>query len=218
MGKQEGWQVLGPFPRLTAAKLTRARSWLEWCASGLLLVVFLPLSDWSAHAEDLAGASAENSGGVVLPVAIQGTWQVIQLPLNWRRKFLKEPRPREIAVALLGPTPEEIGADNAPCGPPQSVKLIATDDSGRTRTKVLFNGDYCSSHWHAPANLSWAVGPRIAVESIAVALAPNGNLDVMYRMKRDVGHSDDPSTNTEQHGTWQETLSLQQIQHFIDTF
>lgn len=214
MGKQENRQVLGALARLTAATVNRSRSLPSLLVAGLMAL--LPLSYRPANAGDQAATPAENPVAVTLPVTVHGSWQVIQLPLNWRHKYLKEPRPREVAVALMGPSSADIGADNAPCGPPQSTVLIATNDSGRTRTKILHKGEYCSSRWHPPAGLRWAVGPRVAIESIAVAMRPDGGLDITYMMKRDVGHSDDPTSNSEQHGSWKDTLPLAHIQAFVD--
>jgi hypothetical protein len=168
-------------------------------------------------AGDQRPAAAENPLAATLPVTAQGSWQVIELPLNWRRKHLKEPMPREVVVALMAPSLADIVADNAPCNPPPSVVLIASSDAGVIRTKVLHKGEYCSSHWHPPVALSWATGPRIALESIAVALAPNGDLDISYTMKREVGHSDDPSANSEQHGSWRDRLPLAQIQGLVSS-
>jgi hypothetical protein len=214
MGKQEHRQVLGPRARLTASTVALLRLRSRLLVPRLMAVLLL--GHCAASAADQASTVADNPEAVTLPVTVHGSWQVIQLPLNWRRKYLKEPRPREVAVALMGPSAADIGADNAPCGPPQSVVLIATNDSGRTRTKVLHKGEYCSSHWHPPVGLSWAVGPRIAIESVAVAIRANGDLDITYMMKRDVGHSDDPSSNSELHGNWKDTLPLAQIQRLVD--
>jgi hypothetical protein len=179
-------------------------------------MALLLLSHRSAGTGDQASAARENPVAPTLPVTAHGSWQIIQLPLNWRRRYLREPLPREVAVALMAPSVADIGADNAPCNPPQSVVLIASSDSGRTRTKIVHKGEYCSSHWHAPAGLSWAVGPRIGIESIAVVIAPNGDLNITYVMKRDVGHTDDPTGNPEQHGTWKDTVPLAQIQDLVD--
>jgi hypothetical protein len=179
------------------------------------LLALLLLSHRSAG--DQRSGAAENPVAPTLPVTAQGSWQVIQLPLNWRRKYLKEPLPREVAVALMAPSVADIVADNAPCNPPPSVVLIASSDSGLIRTKVLHKGEYCSSHWHPPVGLSWATGPRIALESIAVAIAPNGDLDISYTMKRDVGHADDPTANSEQHGSWKDRLPLAQIQGLVSS-
>lgn len=214
MGEQENRQVLGALSRLTVGTVNRLRSRPNLLISGLMALLLL--SHRPANAGDQAATPAENPAAVTLPVTVHGSWQVIQLPLNWRRKFLREPRPREVAVALIGPSSVDIGADNAPCGPPQSVVLVATNDAGRTRARILHKGEYCSSRWHPPAGLSWAVGPRIAIESIAVAIRPDGGLDITYMMKRDVGHSDDPTSNSEQHGSWKDTLPLAQMQAFVD--
>ena len=213
MGKQEVGQVLGALARLTAATVRRlqsSRSLLVPC------IATLPLGLQPSIADELAPPAAANSVVVTLPVTAQGSWQVIQLPLNWRRKYLKEPWPREVAIALMTPTAAEIGADNAPCGPPQSVVLIATSDAGRTRTKTLLKGEFCSSRWQPPPGMSWASGPRIAIESIAVDIAPNGGLVITYMIKRDVGHSDTPASNSAQRGSWKETLLVAQIQGIVE--
>ena len=64
--------------------------------------------------------------------------------------------------------------------------------------------------------MNWAVGPRIAIESIAVTIRPDGGLDITYAMKRDAGHTDDPASNSERRGSWKDTLPLSQIQAFVN--
>ena len=212
MGKQEVWKVLGSFARLKPPRVDFPCRWgklpLWWAlvSAGLLCAT-------SVCGEPAPENGSDKRAGYVLPVDAEGHWQVIELPINWMRKFLKETKAREISVALLGPDPEEIGADNAPCGPRQSVQLIATGRNGQSRAEVLLNGAFCSREWRPAAGLEWAAGPNIKIVAISVVVAPEGDLTLTYHIEKSSGgHSDTAGSDKPQIGSWTQSISLKEIQ------
>ena len=159
--------------------------------------------------------ATDDRAGYTLPVDAEGTWQVIELPINWMRKFLKETKAREVSVALLSPDPSEVGADNAPCGPRQSVQLIATGRTGQSRSKVLMDGAFCSREWHPAAGLEWATGPYVKIVAISVVVAPDGNLTLTYRLERSEARRGAPGSIEPRSGSWSQGIPLEEIQQLI---
>jgi hypothetical protein len=150
-------------------------------------------------------------------VDASGDWQVIELPVNWMRRYFKDSKAREVSVALLGPNPQEIGADNAPCGPRQSVQLIATGQTGKSQTAVLLDGAFCSQEWHPPAGLEWATGAHLRIMGISVAVTPEGNLTLTYRVaRRDSPHGAAGESDPQRTGNWDRRISLKEIQELIN--